>query len=933
MAVFNPFSPRFSCIIVPHGGRLGMFSPRPRDSSTLVMTWSCWSSVPCRSLATTTDKVLSRLVTTKYGQIQGFIQHHGDVTGLPPVEVFLGVPYAQPPLGHARFSPTMSPLPWEGVRKCVTTPLSCPQPLVGSPGAGEEPPPPERAKLLARLRPLLQRQSEDCLYLNIYAPHDGGGDRAVMVYIHGESFSWGSGSLYDGSVLSSYGQVVVVTINYRLGPLGFLNTSPGAAEGGMGVVGNQGLLDQLAALSWVNQNIRDFGGDPNRITLFGHSTGAACINYLLVSPVVVPGMFHRAILMSGSALSQWAEVRDALSVTARLAQRLNCSLPSDLTNRHPETMACLRNVSAQQLVNVGLPRYKFNAMFGPSVDGVVVPNDLKTRLTRVRDEQQISVLFGVTQSDGFIDLNNRQASTGIDASERKRMFKTFVRNNYQEHLQEIYLAISKEYTDWGNPSQDPMKIRDLTVEALSDGEFLSPLTKFGETFSGADSRAYMYIFSHQDTEREGVGSIFGSEVPLVFGSPFMSNPGPWQKNFTRADAMVSEALMTYWTNFAKTGDPNMPEEQRPRLSYKDRTQPKNNTWEPYDTRQEQYMEISYRSRGGSHYRPSRRALWNWLIPHLQGKSDPSQNTAHDQDAWYLSESDQHFIGPVRPIDPFRFLKPTRQPPSLRPDIPTPKNEYLAPNVSAAQGNINKPLEDSSDANTDVSGHLLDYTTALTLTVTIGLSLLVLNAILFAALLYRKDRPLNSGTKLKYDSVSAQPLCIVDSGMQPTTSSNEGLASPDKPQNSTNIDLQYTELRTYPSPPDIGDRPGATFHGSTSMHSILSQPISQFIPPPPLQAGVPSSSTVGTIHIEGGQQMTNTGGHPNLSLGQIVQDGTFHTLIQFKASIQHHHQIHAQYYPILELSTCRHLEDLYNIPIILPIAIQSNPSYLLNHRCF
>nr|XP_027228657.1 neuroligin-4, X-linked-like [Penaeus vannamei] len=828
--------PRLACCPAPRPAQRRSFpaavADRARVTTTMRTFWAAWLAVQSALLVgARPDRALSRVVNTKYGRVQGFIQQHASHS-LPPVEVFLGIPYASPPSGEGRFTPTSSPLPWEDVRKCLETPPVCPQPpLDPDPSLV----PPLRAAHLAAIKPLLENQSEDCLYLNIYSPHDGGGKYPVMVYIHGEAFTWGSGNLYDGGVLASYGQVTVVTMNYRLGPLGFLNTSP-SGSGRRGVAGNQGLLDQLAAISWVSENIVHFGGDPERVTLFGHSAGAACINYLVVSPVNA-GVLRRVLLMSGSALSPWAEVQDALSVTARLAKLLNCSLPTNLSDRHPETIACLRNVSAQELVMAQVPRYKFNAAFGPSVDGVVVPEDFKTRLNRVLKGRQLSVMFGVTEADGYNDLSRKQAEEGLDVQERNRMLRTYVRNNYHHHLQEIYLAITKEYTDWSNPAQHPVQVRDLTAEALSDGGFLAPLARFGETISGR-ADAYMYVFAHHDKDMLRMGSVFGSEVPLVFGAPFMDEPGPWRGNYTRQDALVSEIIMRYWTNFAKTGDPNLPEDVKLYLSLKDRGRQRNMTWETYDSVYEKYLEISFRPRQKDHYRAHKVALWNWLIPELEEAG--AQYPETDSEAWHASEDPKHFIGPVRPLDPFRFLHTTKTPATTAATaLPTPSDEYLPPNVSAAQGS---PVNGSSRPS---AGQFLDYTTALTLTVAIGLSLLVLNAILFAALIYRRDR--NSlGPKMKYDSASAQPLCTVDSGVR-SVSTHEALASPSKDGKSAcSVDLQCTELHTFPTPPDIGDRnTEVTFHTSNSMHSLLSQPTSQFIPPPPLLATTPPTPPVST----------------------------------------------------------------------------------------
>lgn len=210
------------------------------------------------------------------------------------------------------------------------------------------------------------------------------------MFIHGESFEWSSGNPYDGSVLASYGDVVVVTLNYRLGilgkkvasglwprciivrnfsaryhPTGFLNANPSPHVHAR--VANYGLMDQMAALHWIQQNIQKFGGDPNVVTLAGHGTGAACINYLMTSPTMVRGLFHRAILMSGSAYSSWALVEDPVLFAIKLAKEVNCTIPEDLNRHHEQIVDCLRDVPLEDLYGADIQAPNFLTSFGPSV--------------------------------------------------------------------------------------------------------------------------------------------------------------------------------------------------------------------------------------------------------------------------------------------------------------------------------------------------------------------------------------------------------------------------------------------------------------------------------------------------------------------------------------------------------------------------------------
>ena len=184
----------------------------------------------------------------------------------------------------------------------------------------------------------------------------------VIVFIHGDSYEWGSGNLYDASVLAALGQVVVVTLNYRLGILGFLNAN---TDGKTRYPSNLGILDQIAALHWVQENIANFGGDPRNVTLMGHGTGASCVHFLMTSEALPEGkLFHRVILMSGSALAPWAVVNDPARATLQVASTLNCTeeqLQARKASRNrgnigdQTLLGCLRSVPLYQLMRAARP--------------------------------------------------------------------------------------------------------------------------------------------------------------------------------------------------------------------------------------------------------------------------------------------------------------------------------------------------------------------------------------------------------------------------------------------------------------------------------------------------------------------------------------------------------------------------------------------------
>ncbi|KAF2348903.1 Carboxylesterase type B, partial [Trinorchestia longiramus] len=351
---------------------------------------------------------------------------------------------------------------------------------------------------------------------------------------------------------------------------------------------------------------------------------------------------------------------------------------------------------------------------------------------------------------------------------------------------------------------------------------------FGTSFSGSSPR--------QHPPRRDEGGYGGSMAGVAWVSP---------SNYTRNDALVSEIMMKLWSNFARAGSPNGQDGGRPNLSYPERSRFRNVTWEKYDSIYENYLEISSRPRVRDHYRAHKIALWNWLLPELQQTAAVFPDD--DSRSWYQTDNPEYFIGPVRPLDPFRFLETTEASlTSPLPVLPSPRDEFLGPNVSAAHGSDPRHGNlTNKDPNLN-RNPLLDYTTALTLTVAIGLSLLVLNVILFAALLYRRDRT-QMGAKITYDSVSVQPLCTVDSGLRggPSTT-QESMTPPGKEvMVPCTADIQVTELRTFPTPPDIGDRnTEVTSYSSGSggkRHGCSGLQTSQFVPPPPLLTTSTTSS--------------------------------------------------------------------------------------------
>ncbi|KAH8330867.1 hypothetical protein KR067_008363 [Drosophila pandora] len=814
-----------------------------------------------------------RIVQTRYGRLHGLILPLDSFRFLRSVEVFLGVPYATPPTKQNRFSPTRAPAPWDGIRISDKYSPVCPQrlPNIQNETAALEKMPKGRLEYLRRLLPFLENQSEDCLYLNVFSPVNAGANEKklpVIVFIHGESFEWSSGNPYDGSVLASYGEVVVVTLNYRLGILGFLNANPNPHAHAR--VANYGLMDQMAALHWIQQNIQKFGGDPNSVTLAGHGTGAACINYLMTSPTMVRGLFHRAILMSGSAYSSWALVEDPVLFAIKLAKEVNCTIPEDLNRHHEQIVDCLRDVPLDDLYSADIQAPNFLTSFGPSVDGVVIRpghsnldiDDLMARNSRrssadsgyqtsgggggpgggsgggpgngggsgsafgggyfggggggsntVNMGGHYDVLFGVVTGESIWRFSAHDIQNGFEGERRDKIIRTYVRNAYNYHLNEIFYTIVNEYTDWDRTSQHPINTRDTAVAALSDAQFVAPIVRAGDilaanspppvsssspsgsaggnaaasTSAGStqpSGRCYFYVFDYQTKDGDypqRMGTVHGEDLPYIFGAPLVDGFSHFPQNYTKSETALSEAVMIFWTNFARTGNPNEHHRQDSSLPVsKERNRFRSITWENYDPLHQKYLEIGMKPRIKNHFRAHQLSIWLRLIPelHRAGMEDviARHNLFRNHDDMDLYE------GPVKP-DPFGISTANAGSTSsssssssrlllideqlmmkkgrglnasaylngiLGVTTVEPNNMYttcipIGGNYSGSGGGgvfapttLANASSDTLASGFEAAGYAA-YSTALSVTIAIGCSLLILNVLIFAGVYYQRDK--------------------------------------------------------------------------------------------------------------------------------------------------------------------------------------------------
>ncbi|XP_031769947.2 neuroligin-4, Y-linked-like isoform X2 [Galleria mellonella] len=748
---------------------------------------------PSNPKANVKFKISSRIVQTKYGKLQGIVLAMDEHRYLSPLEVFLGVPYATPPVGSNRFSPTRTPSPWDGVRVSDRPGPACPQKLpdLNDERTILEKMPKGRLEYMKRLMPYLKNQSEDCLYLNIFAPLQMDETKLalpVLVYIHGESYSWSSGNPYDGGVLSSYTDLIVVTLNFRLGVLGFLNANP--APHLKARVANYGLMDQIAALHWVQQNIALFGGDPTNITLMGHGSGAACINFLMISPTVMPGLFHRAILLSGSALSSWAIVDDPVYYSLKLAKQMNCSIPEDLTKDHEVIVDCLREVSIEELLSVDISPPNFLTAFGPSVDGVVIKTDfakdfltmystgdfpsfgplnnmnanLNTHKKRSDSGRRLfqnkyDLLFGVVTSEALWKFSAHDIQNGIEPEKRDRMLRTYVRNSYTYHLSEIFYTIVNEYTDWERTN--PINTRDATVAALSDAQYVAPLVQSGDLLSGGPkpvlndedgprrpTKTFFYVFDYQTKDGfypQRMGASHGEELPYVFGAPLVDGFSHFPQNYTKSEVALSESIMLFIANFARTGNPNDNARQEVLLpASRERNKFRGTTWEEYDSTHQKYLEIGMKPRLKNHYRAHQLSVWLRLVPELHRAGMEDVAARHNL---FKNHNEQDlYEGIVRPDPLARSANDNDQirrgNSSVYSDTALTTVDTILATCATIMPN-GRDLQtlnntDNALANLEAAGYAA-YSTALSVTIAIGCSLLILNVLIFAGVYYQRDK--------------------------------------------------------------------------------------------------------------------------------------------------------------------------------------------------
>lgn len=492
------------------------------------------------------------IVESTYGKLRG-----EEVDG---VYAWKGIPFAKPPVGPLRFRAPELPDTWEGVRDATSFSPVAPQ---------------TQREIMEFFGNDVSNVNEDCLYLNVWSPSADDKKRPVMVWIHGGAFVTGSGSSswYDGASFAEQGDVVVVTINYRLGVLGFLHLGEiGGNE--YATSGNCGILDQVAALQWVQDNIAKFGGDPNNVTIFGESAGAMSIGVLLGFPSA-QGLFQKAILQSGAA----ANAHPSETAT-KVAGHVLAALQIE-----PNNLAKLEELPVEQLLQAAdlLPSMSLQ----PVIDGVSLPKHPQEAIAEGMSKE-VTVLIG-TNKDEF-NIFTAFDPEWKDADEAK------IKSLFEKNFGPLLPVVQQHFTQNGKLTQELFnKLVTITI-------FTHPAQILAELQNAQGAPVWMYRFDWETPVFNGaLKATHALEIPFVWNTLDLPNT----INFTGDSPdrqIVANQMHQAWINFARNGNPNtddLPE------------------WPQYDVKQRATMIFNIESKTVNDPNQEERVKWEQIAMALK----------------------------------------------------------------------------------------------------------------------------------------------------------------------------------------------------------------------------------------------------------------------------------------------------------------------------
>lgn len=489
----------------------------------------------------------ARRTRTRGGWRSSLSTTHGPVTGIRKrvvgnrVDVFYSIPFAKPPVGDLRFRAPEPAEPW-GPKPVDGTvkPNACWQSIDQAF---------DRFSGVEMWNPNTER-SEDCLYLNVWRPTPRLRDRPkpIMVWIFGGGFWSGSSVLdmYDGSQLAARRDVIVVTLNYRLGPLGFMYL-----QNNTEVPGNAGLFDQALALQWVKENAANLGGDPEDITIFGESAGAASVGFHMLSPIS-RDLFKYAIMESSVPTSYWAvlDTQKTVERVARLAANVSC--PVTLGD---QLLPCLRAVDPEVLTDqqwILVDRW-FDVPIGPIVDGTFLP-DHPADMLKAGNIKKTDVIVGVDKNEGiYWDIYGFMNDFPMNqhgnlTREEFRSIMQVLSGNDKEFKRQLIQLYNKELSG-------PLRRMAIVDAASGDSLFKCSVVDFARDYTAVGGSVYMFSFEENfssDPWPDWMGIPHGYEIEVVFGLPL----DPGSGNSAQEKALTRQ-MMAMWTQFARTGSPEM----------------------------------------------------------------------------------------------------------------------------------------------------------------------------------------------------------------------------------------------------------------------------------------------------------------------------------------------------------------------------------------
>ncbi|XP_066999998.1 acetylcholinesterase [Anabrus simplex] len=543
------------------------------------------------------------IVETLSGLVRGFSKM---VLGRE-VHIFTGIPFAKPPVGPLRFRRPVPVDPWHGVLDATALPNSCFQERYEYfPGfEGEEMWNPNT------------NISEDCLYLNLWVPQrlrlrHGGRERPkvpVLVWIYGGGYMSGTSTLdvYDADIVAATSDVIVASMQYRVGAFGFLYLSPYFGGDSEEAPGNMGLWDQALAIRWLRDNAAAFGGNPDLITLFGESAGGGSVSLHLLSPVT-RGLARRGIMQSGTLNAPWSYMtgEKAADIAKVLVDDCGCNA-TQLVDAPSKVMACLRAVDPKTI-----SLQQWNSYWGilgfpsaPTIDGVFLPKH-PIQLLKDGDFHDTEILIGSNQDEGtyfilydFIDYFEKDGPSFLPREKFLDIVDTIFKN--MSRLQRE--AIVFQYTDWDQVNDGYLN-QKMIADVVGDYFFICPTNHFAQKFADNGMKVYYYYFTQRTSTNlwgEWMGVMHGDEIEYVFGHPLNMSIG-----YNDKERELSLRMMQAFARFALTGKPMADEV----------------SWPPYTKEDPQYFLFHSEKTGmGKGPRSNACAFWNQFLPLLAGQEE------------------------------------------------------------------------------------------------------------------------------------------------------------------------------------------------------------------------------------------------------------------------------------------------------------------------